>query len=94
MAFQWDPVWFGVLLTMKVAIGQFTPPMAVNLMVSCRLAQVRIESTLPWVGWLVVCVSCWPLRRWSFPQSRCGCRATGLLIQLETAEETPHEQTS
>lgn len=51
--YQWDPVWFGVLMTMLVAIGQFTPPMAVNLLVSCRIAGVRIEQTLPWVGWLV-----------------------------------------
>ena len=54
LAFQWDVVWFGVLLTMVVAIGQFTPPMAVNLLVACRLAQVRIEATLPHVGWLVL----------------------------------------
>ncbi len=54
IAFKWDPVWFGVLLTMKIAIGQFTPPMAVNLMVACRLAHVRMEETLPWVGWLLV----------------------------------------
>lgn len=53
-AFKWDPVWFGVLLTMKIAIGQFTPPMAVNLMVACRLARVRIDETVPWVGWLIV----------------------------------------
>lgn len=52
--FRWDPVWFGVILTMKVAIGQFTPPMAVNLMVSCRIAGVPIESTVRWVGWLLV----------------------------------------
>ena len=45
IAFNWDPVWFGVLLTMKIAIGQFTPPMAVNLMVACRLAHVRIDET-------------------------------------------------
>jgi TRAP-type C4-dicarboxylate transport system permease large subunit len=51
--YQWDPVWFGVLLTMIVAIGQFTPPMAVNLLVSCRIAGVRIGQTVPWVGWLV-----------------------------------------
>ena len=51
--YQWDPVWFGVLLTMLIAIGQFTPPMAVNLLVSCRIAGVRIEQTVPWVGWLV-----------------------------------------
>ncbi len=52
--YRWDAVWFGVLLTMVVAIGQFTPPMAVNLLVACRLAKVRIEQTLPHVGWLVL----------------------------------------
>jgi TRAP-type C4-dicarboxylate transport system permease large subunit len=51
--FNWDPVWFGVLLTMKIAIGQFTPPMAVNLMVSCRIAGVPMEATFRWVFWLV-----------------------------------------
>ena len=56
--FQWDPVWFGVLLTMKIAIGQFTPPMAVNLMVACRLANVRMEQTVPWVGWLLLSFVC------------------------------------
>ena len=52
-AYGWHPVWFGVLLTYMVAIGQFTPPVAVNLMVSARLAGVRIEQTIPWVMWLV-----------------------------------------
>lgn len=47
--FGWDPVWFGILLTLKIAIGQFTPPMAVNLMVSCRIAGVPMEATLRWV---------------------------------------------
>jgi len=51
--FGWDVVWFGVLLTYMVAIGQFTPPLAVNLMVSSRLAGVRIEQTAPWVLWFV-----------------------------------------
>ncbi len=53
-AFKWDPVWFGVVMTLLVAVGQFTPPMAVNLMVSCRIAHVRMEETVPWVLWLVV----------------------------------------
>lgn len=51
--FGWDAVWFGVLITYMVAIGQFTPPLAVNLMVSSRLAGVRIEQTIPWVMWFV-----------------------------------------
>jgi tripartite ATP-independent transporter DctM subunit len=54
LAFHWDPVWFGVLLTMKIAIGQFTPPLAINLMVSCRLARVRIDETIRWVGPLIL----------------------------------------
>ena len=52
-SFGWDLTWFGVVLTMMIAIGQFTPPMAVNLMVSCRIAGVSMESTIPWVAWLV-----------------------------------------
>jgi C4-dicarboxylate transporter, DctM subunit len=54
--YQWDLVWFGVLLTLMVAIGQFTPPIAVNLMVSSRIAGVSMEQTVPWVLWLVVAV--------------------------------------
>lgn len=65
--YRWDPVWFGVILTLNVAIGQFTPPMAVNLMVSSRIAGVRMEDTTGWVLWLVgamcvamLCVILWP----------------------------------
>ncbi|MGY0780994.1 TRAP transporter large permease [Azospirillum argentinense] len=52
--FHWDLVWFGVILTMKLAIGQFTPPMAVNLMVTCKIAGTTMEATVRWVGWLIV----------------------------------------
>ena len=65
--YQWNPVWFGVLLTLLVALGQFTPPIAVNLMVSCRIARVGMEDTVRWVKWLVasmllviVAVVTWP----------------------------------
>jgi len=68
LAFQWDVVWFGVLLTMVVAIGQFTPPVAINLLVACRLARVRIEQTLPHVGWLVFAFSLAALAVAVFPQ--------------------------
>lgn len=47
--YQWNPVWFGILLTLNVALGQFTPPLAVNLMVSCRIAGVDMSKTLRWV---------------------------------------------
>lgn len=51
--FHWDLVWFGVIVTMNLAIGQFTPPMAINLMVTARIGDVSMESTVPWVLWFV-----------------------------------------
>src|SRR5690625_6909402 len=41
--FGWNPVWFGILLAMNIAIGQFTPPVAVNLLVTAKIANIRIE---------------------------------------------------
>ena len=76
LAFQWDPVWFGVILTLKVALGQFTPPLAVNLMVSCRIANVRMEDTVRWVGWMLfsmflvmVAVIVWPELATALPKA-------------------------
>ena len=43
--FGWDPVWFGVVMTLNLAIGQFTPPVAVNLYVTTQLADIRLEDT-------------------------------------------------
>jgi C4-dicarboxylate transporter DctM subunit len=53
LTYGWDPVWFGVVITMNMAIGQFTPPMAVNLMVTTRIAGVSMESTVRWALWMV-----------------------------------------
>jgi len=57
MHFQWDLVWFGVVITMNMALGQFHPPLGVNLMVTCRLAGVTMESTIPWVLWMVAAMA-------------------------------------
>ncbi|EMP55253.1 Sialic acid TRAP transporter permease protein siaT [Marinobacter santoriniensis NKSG1] len=46
--FGWNPIWFGILLAMNIAIGQFTPPVAVNLMVTTRVANIRLEHTIGW----------------------------------------------
>lgn len=43
--FGWNPVWFGVAMTLNLAIGQFTPPVAVNLYVTTQLAGIRLEDT-------------------------------------------------
>jgi len=44
-SFGWDPVWFGVVMTFNLAIGQFTPPVAVNLYVTTQLADIPLERT-------------------------------------------------
>jgi len=57
-AFEWSLVWFGVMMAMNIAIGQFTPPVAVNLMVTAKVAGVPIESTFRWVGWIFLSMVC------------------------------------
>lgn len=42
--FHWDPIWFGVVMTVNLAIGQVTPPMAVNLYVAANLAKITLEE--------------------------------------------------
>lgn len=50
----WDPVWFGVLVTMVIALGQFTPPLAINLMIASRIAAIPVEHTFRWAGWFML----------------------------------------
>jgi len=54
MAMGWDLVWFGVMMTINLAIGQFTPPMALSLMITSRVAGIRMEETFRWVIWLML----------------------------------------
>jgi C4-dicarboxylate transporter DctM subunit len=42
--FHWDPVWFGVVMTLNLAIGQITPPVAVNLYVIANIAGLSLEE--------------------------------------------------
>lgn len=54
IAMGWDLVWFGVMMTINLAIGQFTPPMAIALMITSRIAGIGMEETFRWVIWLVL----------------------------------------
>lgn len=56
--FEWNPVWFGILLAMNIAIGQFTPPVAVNLMVTTEVAKIRLEQTVGWALLFVAAMAC------------------------------------
>ncbi len=52
--FNWDPVWFGVMMTVNLAIGQVTPPVAVNLYMGANISGISMEqiskASLPFVG--------------------------------------------
>lgn len=45
--FGWDPIWFGVMMTINLAVGQVTPPVAVNLYVGARIANLSMEQITP-----------------------------------------------
>jgi C4-dicarboxylate transporter DctM subunit len=52
--FSWDMTWFGIIVVMMIAVGQVTPPMAVNLMVACKIVDTPIESTVRYTVWLLL----------------------------------------
>lgn len=41
-----DPVYFGVLLTVNLAIGANTPPLGIDLMAACKLGGISIIDTI------------------------------------------------
>lgn len=45
-AMQIDLVWFGVFVAAAVAIGQFTPPVGVNLFVAARVLRIPVDVIL------------------------------------------------
>lgn len=44
-----DPLHFGIIMTINLAIGMFTPPVGVNLFVASRIGNIPIESMFKWV---------------------------------------------
>jgi len=67
-AMGWDLVWFGVMMTINLAIGQFTPPMAISLMITSRIAGIGMEETFRWVIWLVLAMGMGLTAMIVFPQ--------------------------
>jgi len=68
MAMGWDLVWFGVMMTINLAIGQFTPPMALSLMITSSIAGIRMEETFGWVIWLVLAMAAALATMIAFPE--------------------------
>ncbi len=57
----WDPVWFGVIMTVNLAIGQVSPPVAVNLYVGSNISGISLErlskEVLPFIGAVLVALA-------------------------------------
>ncbi|RUR30401.1 TRAP transporter large permease [Vreelandella andesensis] len=53
-----DPIHFGIVMIVSVAIGFLTPPVGVNLFVGCNIANISIErlsiAVLPFLGALIL----------------------------------------
>lgn len=53
-----DPIHFGIIMIVNLAVGMTTPPVGVNLFVACQVAGLRIEqilkSMLPFYGILLL----------------------------------------
>lgn len=46
MAFGIDPIHFGVIMIVNLAVGMLTPPIGVNLFVACQIGKLRIDQIL------------------------------------------------
>ncbi len=55
-----DPVHFGIIMMVNLALGMITPPFGVNLFAACTVARISydqiIPPILPYVGVVVVCL--------------------------------------
>lgn len=56
-----DPLHFGIVMIINLAVGMTTPPVGVNLFVACQIAGLRVEqilkSMLPFYAALLICLA-------------------------------------
>ena len=57
-----DPVHFGVMVTVNMAIGANTPPVGVDLIAACKVGQTTLDDAMPYiwpfVGAMTVALAC------------------------------------
>lgn len=55
-----DPVHFGIIMVVNLALGMITPPFGVNLFAACSVAKISLDrivaSLLPFVAVILVCL--------------------------------------
>lgn len=60
MHFGIDPVHFGLIMVVNLALGMITPPFGVNLFAACTVARISLDrmvrDLLPFVGVVIACL--------------------------------------
>lgn len=53
-----DPILFGIMMTVNLAIGQVTPPVGVNLYVACGISKLPLKRVAASLGpWLIAAIA-------------------------------------
>lgn len=74
IAFGVDPVHFGLIMIVNLAIGMFTPPLGVNLFAACAVANISIEKMIPHlIQFVILAIACLALVTF-FPVISIGLR--------------------
>lgn len=59
MAFGIDPIHFGTIMVVNIALGMITPPLALNLFAACSVAKVPIEALIrPLIPFVLAMFGC------------------------------------
>ncbi|KIC48044.1 TRAP transporter large permease [Tateyamaria sp. ANG-S1] len=56
IAYGVDPVHFGLIVVVNLALGMITPPLGVNLFAACSVAGIPVERIIPQLVWFVLVV--------------------------------------
>jgi len=60
ISFGIDPVHFGMVMVVNLALGMITPPFGVNLFAACAVARISLDrmtrSLLPFIGVILACL--------------------------------------
>jgi C4-dicarboxylate transporter, DctM subunit len=56
VAYGVDPVHFGLIIVVNLALGMITPPLGVNLFAACAVANLPVEQIIPQLLWFVLTV--------------------------------------
>ncbi len=56
VAYGVDPVHFGLIIVVNLALGMITPPLGVNLFAACAVAKLSVDQIIPHLVWFVLTV--------------------------------------